>query len=241
MKGHMHELPAKCFANSNDLIDRPYSNNKHVAIDDIADDWKEKIIPLSLFLYKFLVWHNPRDDFWCIYILPFTNLILQLFTFYSILLSHSFSLSLSFCVVVGVCVCSICMYLYTYMFAYFFRTIWISCRHHDVLNLNLQCLFSKDKDIFLYNYNTVIKIKIPRTDLTDSPCSNFISCSNNVSYCFFPCPWPDIVFSRFVSLASFNLKYFLSLALCFLLLIFLKSTGRYSLRYSQTEAAIFEM
>lgn len=55
MKGHMHELPAKCFANSNDLIDRPYSNNKHVAIDDIADDWKEKIIPLSLFLYKFLV------------------------------------------------------------------------------------------------------------------------------------------------------------------------------------------
>ena len=38
MKGHMHEHPAKCFANSNDLIDRPYSNNKHVAIDDIADD-----------------------------------------------------------------------------------------------------------------------------------------------------------------------------------------------------------
>lgn len=40
MKGHMHEHPAKCFANSNDLIDRPYSNNKHVAIDDIADDWE---------------------------------------------------------------------------------------------------------------------------------------------------------------------------------------------------------
>lgn len=175
MKGHMHELPAKCFASSNDLIDRSYSNNKHVAIDDIADDWDRENYTPHLFLYKFLFWHNfkLREDFWYNYITlyqcnsPVVFISLH-FAFSSIFLSLFLC---GLCVHTSVCECVYFMHvsIYIYMFAYFFRAIWIRCRQHDVFNLSLQYLFSMDKDIFLCNYNTVIKIKISRMDISNWP------------------------------------------------------------------------
>ena len=92
----------------------------------------------------------------------------------------------------------------------------------------LQCVFTKKKDIFFHNHNTIFKIRklilIQHYNLLYNPYSSFTNCPDNIN---------DnkrnlgssTAFSCCISLLSFNMEI-LTLSLQFMRLTLLKSTGQ---------------
>lgn len=172
MKGHLQAHPAKCVANSNDFIDRSYSNASI----------RPSMILLMIertYSYLFLLfWHNFKlTEHLLVYILLLSPTHL-FFTFHSIcFISLSFYFSPFFHRV----------RVYVRVFVFFQNHFRVSCRHHKASNWNPSVYIFSEQRICLYD--TVIEVKICRTDIMNKRCTfNFFSSSNNVNYSSFPLP-----------------------------------------------------